>query len=126
MPVSIVGALKSREFEKDVMPLCERDNIAVLGMKGFGGSRRTHLHEKTNVEEAVRYSLSYPQVCTHVIGVDKLDYVNQAVAAAPSKPMSSQERLKYAHVDNSTPKEQLALEHGGKFYEKGTQDQSLA
>lgn len=126
MPVSVVGALKSREFEKQLMPLCEKHEIAVLGMKGFGGSRRTHLHEKTNVTEALRYSLSYSQVCTHLVGVDKMDFVNQAVAAAPAKPMSSQERAKFAYVDQSTPKEQVALQHGGQHYEKGLENQSLA
>ena len=59
MPVSVVGALKSRAFEEDTMPLCKKHNIAVLGMKGFGGSRRTHLHGQTNVEEVLRYALSY-------------------------------------------------------------------
>lgn len=119
MPVSVVGALDSRNFEKQVMPLCEKYNIAVLGMKGFGGSRRTELHGKTNVTEALRYSLSYRQVCTHVVGVDKMDYVDQAVAAAPAKPMSASERAKYAFVDNSKPDQKVALQHGGRLYEKG-------
>lgn len=122
MPVSVVGALKSREFEEKLMPLCREKNIAVLGMKGFGGSRRTHLHEKTNVEEALCYALSYPEVCTHVIGVDKMDYLNQAVAASPAKPMSVDERAKYAISDRPAPEDAVAMEHGGKFYEAGLGD----
>jgi predicted aldo/keto reductase-like oxidoreductase len=95
MPVSALGALSSRQFEKDVMPLCVEKNIAVLGMKGFGGSKRAFLHGKTNIEEVVRYSLSYPQVCTHVIGVDKIDYVDQAVLAAAKSPMTKSERTEH-------------------------------
>jgi aryl-alcohol dehydrogenase-like predicted oxidoreductase len=126
MPVSVVGALDSRAFEKQLMPLCEKHKIAVLGMKGFGGSRRTHLHGKTNVNEALRYSLSYPQVCTHLVGVDKLDYVNQAVAVAPNKPMNSKEREQYAFVDHNDPVEKVALQHGGQHYEKGLEEGQLA
>lgn len=114
MPVSIVGALKSREFEADIMPLCEKHEIAVLGMKGFGGSRRTHLHGQTNVEEALRYSLSYPQVCCHVVGVDKLEYVDQAVAGSAASPMQPEDRARYA-VDEVG--DAAALAHGGVLYE---------
>jgi len=117
MPVSVLGALKSREFEADTMPLCVENNIAVLGMKGFGGSRRTYLHSKTNPEELLRYSLSYPQVCCHVIGVDKVEYVDQAVAASSAIPMLPEDRAQYA-VDEVG--DAAALAHGGALYEKGT------
>lgn len=119
MPVSIVGALKSRAFEEKVMPLCEKHNIAVLGMKGFGGSRRTHLHGQTNVREIIRYALSYPQVCTHVIGVDKVEYVEQAVAASTATPMTEQERLACVVSDEPGTAEAAALAHGGSYYESG-------
>jgi len=96
MPVSALGALSSRKFEKDVMPLCVEKNIAVLGMKGFGGSKRAHMHGLTTVEDVVRYSLSYPQVCTHVVGVDKIEYVDPAAIAATKTPMTTDERS--AHI----------------------------
>ncbi|MEM6884664.1 MAG: aldo/keto reductase [Verrucomicrobiota bacterium] len=95
MPVSVLGALKSRPFEKEVMPLCEKNNIAVLGMKGFGGSKRAHMHGLTNVDEVVRYALSYPQVCTHAIGVDKVEFVDPAAIAATKTPMTETERNKH-------------------------------
>ena len=115
MPVSVVGALKSREFEADTMPLCEANNIAVLGMKGFGGSRRTHLHGQTNPEQILSYSLSYPQVSCHVMGVDKLEYVDQAVAASAVTPMKPADRALYA-VDEVG--DAAALAHGGILYER--------
>lgn len=118
MPVSVVGALKSRKFEKEVMPLCIEKTIAVLGMKGFGGSRRTSLHDKTNVEEVLRYSLSYPQVCTHVVGIDKLEYARQAVAASVSTPMDTAERDQF-FARHSPDDDAFATNHGGQLYESG-------
>ncbi|MEM1223549.1 MAG: aldo/keto reductase [Verrucomicrobiota bacterium] len=119
MPVSVVGALSSRAFEKEVMPLCEEKNIAVLGMKGFGGSRRTHLHYKTNVEEVLRYALSYDQVCTHLVGIDKLEYVDMAVAGTGSKPMVSGDRARYAVNDAPDSPDYAAMQHGAEHYEEG-------
>ena len=101
------------------MPLCKKHNIAVLGMKGFGGSRRTHLHGQTNVEEVLRYALSYDQVCTHVVGIDKVDYVNQAVAASVAKPMSSDDRVQFAVNDTPDSPDYSAMMHGGELYEDG-------
>jgi len=109
MPVSILGALSSRPFEKIVMPLCEEKNIAVLGMKGFGGSKRAHMHGLTNVEDVVRYALSYPQVCTHAIGVDKLEFVDPAVIAATKTPMTVEERSKHVAEVAKRGGEQFAM-----------------
>ncbi len=92
MPVSALGALSSRQFEKEVMPELIARNVAVLGMKGFGGSRRAHLHGLVNAETVMRYSLSYPQVCTHVVGIDKIEFVDQAVLASAKTPMTPKER----------------------------------
>ncbi len=92
MPVSALGALSSRKFEDVVMPELVKRNVAVLGMKGFGGSKRAGLHGLVNAESVVRYSLSYPQVCTHVIGMDQIEYVDQAVAASRMTPMTAPER----------------------------------
>lgn len=124
MPVSIVGALKSRGFESDVMPLCKKHDIAVLGMKGFGGSRRTQLHSKTNPPQLLSYSLSYPEVCSHLIGIDKMEYVDQAVAATTTKPMQPIDRQQFA-VDEIG--DAAALAHGGVYYERdaGSQPRDL-
>lgn len=120
MPVSVVGALQSRMFESQVIPLCEEKNIAILGMKGFGGSRRTELHGQTNVQEVLQYSLSYSQVCTHLVGVDKLEYVDQAVAGTAAAPLTAEQRAEYARIDGraGTPNF-AALQHGAKVYGAG-------
>ena len=43
-------------------------------------------------EKVVRYALSYPEVCTHLIGVDQLPYVSEAAVAATKTPMTVEER----------------------------------
>lgn len=129
MPVSVLGALKSLSFEEAVMPLCAKNKIAVLGMKGFGGSRRTHLHERTNVQEVLQYSLSYPEVCTHLVGVDKLEYVDQAVAGCGAQPFKPSERGQFAVNDRPDSPDFAALQHGSSFYESdccGNSDQQNA
>ncbi len=95
MPVSALGALSSRRFEEIVMPELVKQNCAVIGMKGFGGSKRAHLHGLVNAEKVVRYSLSYPQVCTHLVGMDKYEYIDAAALAAAKTPMSVQERAAF-------------------------------
>jgi hypothetical protein len=43
-------------------------------------------------ETVLRYSLSYPQVCTHVVGIDKMEFLDQAVLASAKTPMTPAER----------------------------------
>jgi aryl-alcohol dehydrogenase-like predicted oxidoreductase len=117
MPVSVLGALRSRAFESEIMPLCAKNKIAVLGMKGFGGSRRTHLHERTNVQQVLQYSLSYPEVTTHLVGLDKLEYLDQAVAACSAQPFEAEERAQFAVNDAPHSPDFAALQHGGINYE---------
>jgi predicted aldo/keto reductase-like oxidoreductase len=109
MPVSGLGALSSRAFERELMPLCVEKNIAVLGMKGFGGSKRAHLHGKINIEEIVRYSLSYPQVTTHCVGIDKYEYVEPLMQASSKTPMSEKERAKFVAQLKAQGGEQYCL-----------------
>lgn len=96
MPVSALGALSSRSFEKLVMPELVKRRVAVIGMKGFGGSRRAHLHGLVNAEKVLRYALSYPDVCTHLIGMDQESFVDEALAAAGKTPMTPAERDAFA------------------------------
>lgn len=119
MPVSSVNALHSREFERKIMPLAKEKGMAVLGMKGFGGSRRAYLHGKTDITKVIRYSLSYPELCTQLIGIDKMDYLHQAVAASPSKPMTPEEREEFAGVFDQQHFDDHAMMEGREFYDEG-------
>ena len=91
-PVSALGTLHSRRFESEVIPALARAKIAVIGMKGFGGSKRSSEKGLMTAEKVVRYSLSYPEVCTHLIGVDQISYVGEAAVAATRTPMTAEER----------------------------------
>lgn len=122
MPISSVGAMGSRKYEKLVIPICEKKGVAVLGMKGFGGSRRTELHKQTSAEKVLQYSLSHPQLCTQIMGIDKVDYVNQAAVASMTKPFTVAEREAYAAQFEFAPgtPEFAAQYHGEKLYEEGS------
>jgi aryl-alcohol dehydrogenase-like predicted oxidoreductase len=121
MPVSSVGAMGSRDFEKQVMPLCKAKQIAVLGMKGFGGSSRAELHAQTSIEKVLQYSLSYPQLCTQIVGFDKADYVDQAVTASITKPFTPEQREAYAANLNFEPgsAQYLAQHQAGALNDAG-------
>jgi len=95
-PVSALGTLDSRKFETEIIPMLAKRDIAVIGMKGFGGSKRAHQKGLMTAEKVVRYSLSYPEVCTHLIGIDQFDYVGEAALAATKTPMTTDERKAFA------------------------------
>ena len=95
-PVSALGTLHSRRFETEVIPALAEKKIAVIGMKGFGGSKRSSEKGLMTAEKVMRYALSYPEVCTHMIGVDQFPYVEQAVLASAQTPMTPEERKTFA------------------------------
>ena len=117
MPVSVVGALKSRAFEEDTMPLCKKHNIAVLGMKGFRKSSHTlawanQCRGSASLCFKLRSSL-------HAGGDRQGGYVNQAVAASVARPMSSGDRAQFAVNDTPNSPDYSAMMHGGELYEEG-------
>lgn len=122
MPVSAVGAMGARGFEQEIFPLAEEKNIAVLGMKGFGGSRRNKLHDKATAESVLKYALSYKQLCTHLIGIDKMEYLDQAVAASVTTPYTLEQREIHASKFDFAPGTDgyAAQYHGEKLYEAGS------
>lgn len=97
LPVSVLGnTLHAKEFDTTVLPLMQEKGIAAIGMKGFGGSKRSNLHGMVTAQQVVDYALSYPVVTTQCIGIDSMAFAQQAVAAAlNAKPMSVAEREKF-------------------------------
>jgi len=97
MPVSVLGnTLHAKEFDTVVMPLLQQHGIACIGMKGFGGSKRSNLHGLVDINKVINYSLSYPNVTTQCIGIDSMAFAQQAVAAAlTANPMTPEEREKF-------------------------------
>ncbi len=80
-----------RSFEKMVLPELQRRQIAVLGMKPFGGKGEPIKKAVLTPEEALRYAMSLP-VTTTITGMEKLDILHQNLKIAQSfKAMSTAE-----------------------------------
>ncbi len=94
MPINVLDA-KYRSFQNEVVPVCLKKNVGVLGMKGLGGGGTdATIPAGTGLTpaECYRYALSLP-VSTQVVGVMTQDHLKQAIALARSfKPMGESER----------------------------------
>ena len=92
MPINVVDA-SYRRFQKEVVPLCLEKGVAVIGMKGLGGTDAP-LVTKGGISAAAayRYALSQP-VATQVVGMWKMEELRQNLAVARGfVPMSASEQ----------------------------------
>jgi aryl-alcohol dehydrogenase-like predicted oxidoreductase len=81
MPINVMDAVY-RSFQKQVVPVCLRKNVGVLGMKGLGGSGAAIVTKGgVGVEEAYRFALSQP-VAAQVVGITNREELQRAVALA--------------------------------------------
>lgn len=90
MPLNVLDA-HYRSFEKEILPICQEQGIAVIGMKSFASG---DIFDATTItpQEALRYSMSLP-VATLVSGMDSLDVMRQNLAVAQNfQPLSDAER----------------------------------
>ncbi len=94
MPINVMDA-HFRSFQKEVVPVCLKKNVGVIGMKGLaGGYPEGRLLAKMNlsVEECFRYCLSLP-VATQVVGITTMAQLEQDLRIARNfQPMSQSER----------------------------------
>jgi len=75
-------------FESLALPVAQRKNMGITAMKIFAQDRLTN---KAATEKLIRYSMSLPVAAT-VIGMPKLDFINQNVETAKNfKPLSESE-----------------------------------
>lgn len=90
MPINVCDAF-FRSFQKEVVPVCLRKNVGVIGMKGLaGGGTQGRLIEELGLtsDECYRYSLSLP-VTAQVMGITSMEQLKADVALARSfKPMT--------------------------------------
>jgi len=93
MPINVLDA-SYRSFQKEVVPVCLKKNVGVIGMKGLAGGypQATLLAEGgLTAEECYRYCLSLP-VTTQVVGVTTMEQLKADIALARNfKPMSKAE-----------------------------------
>jgi predicted aldo/keto reductase-like oxidoreductase len=92
MPINILDA-HYRSFQKQVVPVCLKKNVGVIGMKGLGGRNGIFLgKEGLTYEECLRYCFSQP-IATQVVGMTSIEQLKQNIAVARNfKPMSAQEK----------------------------------
>lgn len=91
MPVNVLDA-HYRSFQHNVIPVCLRKQVGVIGMKGFGGGNGIAGQAGLTAEEAYRYALSQP-VATQVVGMVSMDQLKANIALARDfTPFSDAER----------------------------------
>jgi predicted aldo/keto reductase-like oxidoreductase len=96
MPVNVMDP-HYRSFLNEVVPLCLKKNVGVIGMKGLGGgypNGRFLTEVGLTSDECYRFCLSQP-VTTQVMGINSMQQLKQDVALARTfKPLSPDENRK--------------------------------
>jgi aryl-alcohol dehydrogenase-like predicted oxidoreductase len=91
-------------FETLALPVANRKKMGVIAMKAFA---QEGLSGKAPAEKLIAYSMSLP-VTAVVVGMPKLDFVDQNVAIAKAfKPMPKTEMRRFA--------DELSAEHKARL-----------
>src|SRR6476620_7594940 len=80
MPLNVLDAHHA-SFEREIVPLCQEQNIAVLAMKSFADGHLFRSGSDITPQEALRYAMSLP-VATVVSGMESLEILNQNLEIA--------------------------------------------
>ncbi len=94
MPINLLDRYY-RSFQQEVVPVCLKQNVGVIGMKGLaGGGTEGRLIEKLGMRavDCYRYCLSLP-VTTQVVGITTMAQLKADIEMARNfKPMPAAER----------------------------------
>src|SRR3954452_19161011 len=91
MPLNVFDA-HYRSFEHEILPLCQEQGIAVIGMKSFADGHLFKSGAEITPQEALRYSMSLP-IATLVSGMESIEVMQQNLAVAQNfVPLSDDER----------------------------------
>lgn len=90
MPLNVMDA-HFRSFEHQVLPALVRDAVGVLGMKSMGDG---HILKSDLVSptECLHYAMNLP-TSTVITGIDSMEILDQAIAAAETFQPMSQEQV---------------------------------
>ena len=92
MPINLLD-YSYRSFQNEVVPVCLKKNVGVIGMKGLAGGHpqgRLLSHVNMTADECYRYCLSMP-ITVQVMGINTMDHLKADVALARNfQPLSSQ------------------------------------
>lgn len=100
MPLNVLDA-HHLSFEQEILPLCQRQGVAVIGMKSNAGGYLEKAGAGITPEEGLRYAMSLP-VATVVSGMPSLEIMRKNLAVASSYESYSDEDL-VALLDRSKP-----------------------
>ena len=91
MPLNVLDA-HFASFEREIVPLCQEQGIAVIGMKSNAGGHLNDTDMGITPEEALRYAISLP-AATIISGMDSLEVLRKNIAVAEGYvPLSQDER----------------------------------
>lgn len=91
MPLNVLDAHYA-SFEREILPLCQEQGIAVIAMKSLADGHLLQSGAQISAAEALRYVMSLP-VATVVSGMDSMEVLEHNVATARSfTPLSDEER----------------------------------
>jgi predicted aldo/keto reductase-like oxidoreductase len=110
-----------RSFEQDVLPELNRQGIAPLGMKSFGGSGEMLSKGAVTPVEALSYAMSLPVAVT-ISGVDTLEVLHQNLGVARGfKPLEAsamhalRERCRMYAADGRLELFKMTVKYDGKI-----------
>lgn len=91
MPLNVLDA-HYQSFEREIVPLCQDQGIAIIAMKSFAAGELFESGANVTPAEALRYTMSLP-VATVVSGMDTMEILEQNLGVARSfTPLSTDER----------------------------------
>jgi aryl-alcohol dehydrogenase-like predicted oxidoreductase len=91
MPLNVHDA-HWQSFEKEIVPICQEQGIAVVAMKSFADGQIFKAGSGITPQEALRYVMSLP-VATVVSGMESLEVLHQNLEIARDfTPLSAEER----------------------------------
>lgn len=100
MPLNVLDA-HFLSFEREIVPLCQQQGVAIIGMKSNAGGHLQEAGAGVTPEEALRYAMSLP-VATVVSGMTSLDILRKNLHVAETYQPYSDEEL-VALLDRTAP-----------------------
>ena len=92
MPLNVFDAHVA-SFEREILPLCVEQGIAVLGMKSNAGGHLQKVQTSITPEESLRYAMSLP-VATVISGMDSMEIFRKNLRVAEEfTPLTEDERV---------------------------------
>jgi aryl-alcohol dehydrogenase-like predicted oxidoreductase len=91
MPLNLLDA-HYESFEREILPVCQEQRIAVVGMKSFADGHIFEAGAGVTPEEALRYVMDLP-IATIISGIDTMEILEQNLAIALNfAPLSADEK----------------------------------